>query len=132
MAPVHHSTPRSPRQAARRRAALDRLLDPDLFKALADPTRARILACLVKCGRACSVTEVAECCAVDFSVVNRHLGALARAGLATREKASGVVWYEARGAVLADRFRGLADAIAEWDPGACADEDCPCHERRPG
>ncbi|MCA9245173.1 MAG: helix-turn-helix transcriptional regulator, partial [Phycisphaerales bacterium] len=71
---------------------MDRQLDTDLFKALGDPTRARLLACLLKCGRPCSVTEVAECCAVDFSVVARHLGLLARVGVLDSEKKGRTVW----------------------------------------
>ena len=51
--------------------AFDRALDAELFKALSDPTRLKLLACLAKCSRMCSVTEVAECCSVDFSVVSR-------------------------------------------------------------
>jgi ArsR family transcriptional regulator len=106
----------SPRQAARRRAEVDRRLDTTLFKALADPTRAKLLACLVKCGRPCSVTEVAECCAVDFSVVARHLGLLARAGILDVHKQGRTVWYRARCHHLASRLRRLADAIEAWCP----------------
>ncbi len=119
--------PRDPRAAARRAAAVDRRLDPDLFKALSDPTRAKLLACLVKCGRPCSVSEVAACCAVDFSVVARHLGLLARIDLLAVEKKGRTVWYHARGAMLAARLRALADAIDEWRPAAgecCATAGC--------
>lgn len=114
MTPISKQSPASPAAAARRRAALDRRLDPELFKALADPTRLRLLACLVKCGRACSVSEIAECCAVDFSVVARHLATLARAGLVSGEKQGRTVWYTPESSGLADRLRALADAIEEW------------------
>ena len=63
--------PATPRQAAKVRGPVDGLLDVELFRALADPTRVRLLACLIKCGRGCTVGEVAECCAVDLSVVSR-------------------------------------------------------------
>ena len=116
MASVTKRIPGSPRQAGRRRAAVDRRLDTDLFKALGDPTRARLLACLVKCGRPCSVTEVAECCAVDFSVVARHLGLLARVGVLEAEKKGRTVWYVARCRDLSTRLRALAEAIDEWCP----------------
>lgn len=100
---------------------MDRRLDTELFKALADPTRARLLACLVKCGRPCSVTEVAECCAVDFSVVARHLGLLARVGILEADKKGRTVWYVARCADLSARLRALAEAIDEWCPSSgCA------------
>jgi len=127
--PIKHSAP-SPKQAVRRRARFDRLLDPDLLKALAEPTRARLLSCLLKCGRPCSVTEVAECCSIDFSMVARHLATMERAGLVSSEKRGRTVWYRADGAGLASRFRDLADAIDELAPaGADADADtgaCGC------
>lgn len=108
---IRNHSPSTPRQAARRRAPIDRCLDPDLFKAFADPTRSRLLACLAKCGRACSVSEVAECCAVDFSVVSRHLAALARAGVLGSERLGREVHYHVRFDDVAARLRALADAF---------------------
>jgi len=110
--------PRSPRQAVRRRGPLDRALDPVLLKALAEPARARLFACVAKCGRPCSVSEVAACCDADFSTVARHLSTLARAGALEARKEGRTVWYEARSADLASRFRAIADAI-ERPTGAC-------------
>ncbi|MEM1165502.1 MAG: metalloregulator ArsR/SmtB family transcription factor [Planctomycetota bacterium] len=132
MASVFQLHPRSPKQAVRRRARLDRLLDPELLKALAEPSRARLLSCLLKCGRPCSVTEVAECCALDFSMVARHLATMARAGLLESEKKGRTVWYTADGSALAARFRDLAGAIEELTPTqpccdttVCADAASP-------
>lgn len=122
MASVCKPNPKTPRQASRRRAQIDRLLDSELFKALGEPTRARLLACLVKCGRACSVTEVAQCCEIDFSVVSRHLASLAKAGVLHGEKKGRTVWYGAA-PDLADRFRALADAIDEWGTSDSPDPD---------
>ncbi|MFI4898237.1 MAG: ArsR/SmtB family transcription factor [Phycisphaerales bacterium JB059] len=126
MASVIQSSAPTPRQAFRRRARLDRLLEPDLLKALAEPTRARLLSCLLKCGRPCSVTEVAECCSIDFSMVARHLATMARAGLLTSEKRGRTVWYAADAAGLAARFRDLADAIEEITPVGGCENDCGC------
>lgn len=120
--------PASPRQAARRRAAVDGLLDPDLFKALGDPTRVLLLRCLLKCKRACSVSEVAECCDVDFSVVARHLSLLARAGVLEARKEGRTVWYTPKCDELSLTFRSLADAIDDCAPTtACCGSDC-CEE----
>ncbi|TVQ62871.1 MAG: transcriptional regulator [Phycisphaerales bacterium] len=128
MTSVSKRSPASPAAAARRRSPLDRRLDTELFKALADPTRAKLLACLIKCGRACSVSEVAECCAVDFSVVARHLGTLARAGLLSADKQGRTVWYAARSSDLSERLRALAEAIEAWpttcNAPACQDGNC--------
>ena len=97
-----------------------------LLKALAEPTRARLLSCLLKCGRPCSVTEIAECCAIDFSVVSRHLALMARAGLLTADKQGRTVWYRAAGAALANHLRELADAVDELatDPTCCQPGCC--------
>lgn len=105
-----------------------------MLKALAEPTRARLLSCLLKCRRPCSVTEVAECCAIDFSMVARHLGTMARAGLLSREKKGRTVWYTADGPALAVHFRRLAEAIDELSPdGDCCGEDgCGCGTRPEG
>lgn len=119
----------TPKLAARRRARLDRVLDPEMLKALAEPTRVRLLSCLLKCRRPCSVTEIAESCSIDFSMVARHLSTMARAGLLSSEKKGRTVWYTASGPSLAARFRDLADAIDELTPdGNCcgpAERDGP-------
>jgi len=114
MASAIQQHPTTPKRAARQRSKLDRLLDPDFFKVLGEPTRARLFACLVKCGRPCSVTEVAECCSIDFSMVARHLGALARAGVLDASKEGRTVWYSAKSGEIAARLRDLANAIDEW------------------
>ncbi len=114
--------PRSPRQAARSRGPVDRLLDPGLFKSFSDPTRVSLLACIAKCGRDCSVGEVAECCSVDLSVVSRHLAQLARSGVLEARKEGRTVFYRVRYAELCQSLRSLADALEECCPnqgGAC-------------
>jgi DNA-binding transcriptional ArsR family regulator len=106
----------SPRQAGTRIRPIDRLLDPAFFRALGDPTRIRLLACLAKCRRACSVTEIAECCSVDFSVVSRHLSLLARAGAVHSSKRGRTVFYAVQSEALSRRLRDLADAIDDCCP----------------
>lgn len=121
----HKQEPATPRQAARRRSPVDHLLDPELFKALSDPTRLLLLRCLLKCRRACSVSEVAECCEVDFSVVARHLGLLARAGVLEARKDGRTVWYTARCDALADRFLELSSEFRALTPGSgCCEKGC--------
>lgn len=133
--PAIRKRPSAPRDAARIRAPLDEQLDARLFKALSDPTRLRLLSCLVKCGRPCSVTEVAASCAVDFSVVNKHLKLLTEAGVLAAEKHGRVVWYAARCGDLSRHFSELVDAIAAWCPNLPAPPQhpagAPCCEARP-
>ncbi len=79
---------------------------------MGDPTRARLLACLARCRRACSVGEIASCCSVDLSVVSRHLRVLERAGAVRSEKVGRVVMYEAECELMAVRLARLAEAFA--------------------
>jgi ArsR family transcriptional regulator len=112
--------PSTPRQAAARSGPIDESLDAELFKALSDPTRAALVACIAKCGRGCAVTEVAECCSVDLSVVSRHLAQLARAGVLESEREGRMVRYRVRYRELTRSLRALADAL---------DQCCPDGER---
>ena len=114
----------SPKQASKERVEIDMLLDPSFFKALADPNRARVLACLIKCARPCSVTEVAECCSVDFSMVARQLSALAKAGILEANKEGRTMWYTAQNKHLSDIFHALGEAIDEWNAHPCTDGSC--------
>lgn len=108
--------PATPRQAATCCGPLDTLLDPVLFKALSDPTRVSLIGCIAKCGRGCSVGEVAECCSVDFSVVSRHLALLARSGVLEATKEGRTVLYRVRYAELSRSLRALAAALEECCP----------------
>ncbi|MBX3396608.1 MAG: winged helix-turn-helix transcriptional regulator [Phycisphaerae bacterium] len=101
---------------------MDELLDTAMFKAFSDPTRVSLLACIAKCGRGCSVGEMAECCTVDFSVVSRHLALLARSGVLEAKKEGRTVFYRVRYAELCRSLRSLADALEECCPekgGSC-------------
>jgi DNA-binding transcriptional ArsR family regulator len=114
----------TPKQASRTRSSIDKALDPDLFKALSDPTRVKLLACLAKCGRGCSVTEVAQCCSVDFSVVSRHLALLADARVLDASKVGRTMYYTVRYEHLTQSLRALADAIDGCcSSGACCDSN---------
>ena len=118
--------PATPRHAAACAGPLDHLLDPALFKALADPTRASLIACIAKCSRGCSVGEVAECCNVDLSVVSRHLSLLARAGVLEAQKQGRTVYYRVRYTDVCRSLRLLADALEECTP-ASAPKGGACH-----
>ena len=110
----------TPQQARCSTAAIDRALDAGLFKALSDPTRALLFACLAKCGRPCSVTEIAACCSVDTSVVSRHLKALAEADLCNMERRGRSVLYSVRYAAVARTLRRAARAVETCRGGIAA------------
>ena len=117
--------PASPKHAAASKSPIDALLDPELFKALCDPTRVSLLACLAKCGRECTVGEVAECCHVDLSVVSRHLAQLADAGVLESSKHGRTVSYRVKFTDLSGKLRALADAFDDCCPdGACGSGGC--------
>jgi ArsR family transcriptional regulator len=123
MTQISKRRPATPRQAATRRSPIDQRLDPALFRALGDPTRVSLLACIAKCGRSCSVSEVAECCSVDFSVVSRHLAILAQAGALAAAKEGRVVRYRVRYSELAASLRSLAVALEACGPDCVT---CEC------
>lgn len=130
--PVRVARPRvpsTPRQAAAQAGPIDALLNPELFRALSDPTRVALLACIAKCARGCSVGEVAQCCSVDLSVVSRHLSVLARAGVLQGAKDGRTVRYSVRYHQLSCALRSLASALDDCcpvaDPNqACCDDAC--------
>lgn len=122
MTQIRKYRPLTPSQAAACCGPIDALLNPDLFKALGDPRRASITACIAKCGRGCTVGEIAECCSVDLSVVSRHLAFLARAGVLEAQKRGRTVAYRVRYDEIARKLRSLADALDECCPageGSC-------------
>jgi len=124
MVQQRNQAPGSPKAAARVRRPVDKALNADLFKALSDPTRLKLLACLAKCGRPCLVREVAGCCDVDLSVVSRHLAALERVGILEVTKQGRDVSYRVRFDEVVALFRGLADAMEQ----CCPQSDC-CTEK---
>ncbi|MBL8991054.1 MAG: helix-turn-helix transcriptional regulator [Phycisphaerae bacterium] len=115
--------PRTPKAALACCGPIDRLLDAELFRALGDTRRVAIVACLAKCGRACTVGEIAECCSVDLSVVSRHLAVLAGAGVLESGKQGRQVLYRVRFQSLSSLLRRLADAIdacrCDGNAGGC-------------
>jgi len=117
----------TPKQASKCRGPMDELLNPELFKSLGDPTRLSLLACLAKCGHPCSVTDLAECCAVDFSVVSRHLTILERAGVVESTKKGRTVLYTVRYQQLCQTLRKLARGIEACCPDgkpAVPEQEC--------
>jgi DNA-binding transcriptional ArsR family regulator len=89
---------------------LEGLIDPELFRALGDPNRVALLVRLGQSGRPTTVTEAAECCPVDLSVVSRHLAVLREAGVLRSSKQGREVHYTVS-RDLAASLRALADAL---------------------
>jgi len=112
-----YKLPDTPKVAATLLGEIDELLATELFHALSDPTRSKLLSCLAKCARPCSVGEVAECCSVDLSVVSRHLAILASAGILESNKDGRTVYYAVRYESLITLLRELAQSLEDCSNG---------------
>jgi DNA-binding transcriptional ArsR family regulator len=88
--------------------------DDELWSAVADPSRRRVLDLLVNNGEASASWLAAR---VPFSrqAVSKHLVVLEQAGLVTRRKQGKEVLYEVRAERLDQATRAMADLAAEWD-----------------
>ena len=93
----------------------------ELFKSLSDPNRLKILdrLCAEKCE--CTVTEVAECCNIDMSVVSRHLKILKEAGIISAQKKGKSVYYQVNRKEVASFLRSVADRIESKN--CCEDQN---------
>jgi DNA-binding transcriptional ArsR family regulator len=84
---------------------------PDLFKALCDPVRISIVATLASRSGASTVTDIANCCGIDFSGVSRHLKILKDAGVLVAERDGRSVLYSLNAPILTATLRNMADAL---------------------
>jgi len=96
------------------------LLIPGMFKALGDPNRIAILVRLAEGCAPSTVSQIAECCPVNLSVVSRHLATLKEEGILRAEKRGKEVHYSVCTSKLVETLRGIADAIEACCPsGSC-------------
>ena len=88
--------------------------DDELWSAIADPSRRRVLDLLVSNGEV-SASWLAGHVPFSRQAVSKHLVVLGEAGLVSRRKKGREVLYQ----VEADRFdqatRAMADLAAQWD-----------------
>jgi len=92
---------------------IEEQFEPRFFKALGDPTRVSILVQLARSGHPCSVSELAEQCPVDLSVVSRHLSILRDAGIVDAERRGRHSFYTARLTDVIDRLTALTESLGE-------------------
>jgi DNA-binding transcriptional ArsR family regulator len=98
-------------------------LEPRLFRALSDPNRLLLLVQLATSPQPRTVSELDTCCAVDLSVVSRHLAILRDAGVVTAEKRGRQVFYSARCQPVAELLHGLARALETCAAKCCATKE---------
>ncbi len=95
---------------------LGTVMEPGFFKALCDPGRIAMLVRLAQCCKPCTVTEVADGCPVDVSVVSRHLAMLRDAGVLEAERKGKEVYYSVRYSAITATLRAIADCIEACCP----------------
>jgi len=87
---------------------------PEVFAALADPTRWRVLTLLAERGEGTATTLAGEL-PVSRPAVIKHLAVLDRAGLVESRRRGREVRYTVRPERLDATARDLADLAAAWD-----------------
>ncbi len=100
--------------------ALERYLDPVIFRALGDPTRLTLLARLASASGPRTVTELSSCCGVHLSGVSRHLKMLHDAALIRSERRGREVRYRLDCGALTATLRGMADALEQCQASCCS------------
>ena len=103
-----------PRSATARRVTLDAVVEA--LRALAEPTRARIVA-LLRHGE-CSVSDLCEILGQSQPGISRHLRQLHEAGLVTRHREGSFVFFGLRpdDDAVAAACRSIVDATDPSDP----------------
>jgi DNA-binding transcriptional ArsR family regulator len=88
--------------------------DDQLWSAIADPSRRRVLDLLVSHGDA-SASWIAGHVPFTRQAVSKHLAILEEAGLVTRHKQGREVLYQVEAARLDQATQAMADLAARWD-----------------
>jgi ArsR family transcriptional regulator, cadmium/lead-responsive transcriptional repressor len=93
---------------------MNRELDDELWSAIADPSRRRVLDLLVSGGEA-TATELAGHVPFTRQAVSKHLVALEEVGLVSRHKRGRDVLYRVDERRLDEATRAMADVASRWD-----------------
>jgi ArsR family transcriptional regulator, cadmium/lead-responsive transcriptional repressor len=88
--------------------------DDDLWSAIAEPSRRRVLDLLVHHGEA-SASRLAEQVPFSRQAVSKHLVVLEQAGLVSRRKDGKEVLYQVDATRLDQASRAMADVAGQWD-----------------
>jgi DNA-binding transcriptional ArsR family regulator len=88
--------------------------DDDLWEAMADPTRRKLLDLLVAHGHATATTLTAEM-PVSRQAISKHLLVLQRVGLIDGHRQGREVRYELHEQRLAEATGALSDVANRWD-----------------
>jgi ArsR family transcriptional regulator, cadmium/lead-responsive transcriptional repressor len=86
----------------------------DLWEAMADPTRRKLLDLLVARGQATATTLTADM-PVSRQAISKHLALLQRVGLIDGHRQGREVRYEVREQRLAEATEALSEVANRWD-----------------
>ena len=89
-------------------------VDDELWSAIGDPSRRRVLDLLVNSGEA-SASWLAVRVPFSRQAVSKHLVVLEDAGLISRRKQGREVLYQVQGDRLDQAARAMAELAAQWD-----------------
>jgi ArsR family transcriptional regulator, cadmium/lead-responsive transcriptional repressor len=89
-------------------------LDDDLWAAIAEPSRRRVLDLLVRDGEA-SASALGGRVPFSRQAVSKHLVALQHAGLISRRKQGREVLYQVEADRLDQATRAMAELARQWD-----------------
>jgi DNA-binding transcriptional ArsR family regulator len=87
---------------------------PDVFAALADPTRRRVVSELAS-RQSVTATELASVLRITRQAVAKHLGALSDAGLASAWRQGRETRYQLTPEPLEDAVAWITSVGGEWD-----------------
>ena len=88
--------------------------DDDLWEAMADPTRRKLIDLLVARGQATATTLTADM-PVSRQAISKHLSLLQRVGLIDGQRQGREVRYVVREQRLAEATRALSQVADNWD-----------------
>ena len=88
--------------------------DDDLWEAMADPTRRKLLDLLVARGQATTTTLTADM-PVSRQAISKHLALLQRVGLIDAHREGREVRYQVRAQRLAEATGALSEVADRWD-----------------
>jgi ArsR family transcriptional regulator, cadmium/lead-responsive transcriptional repressor len=88
--------------------------DDELWSAIGDPSRRRVLDLLVRGGEA-SASWLAGRVPFSRQAVSKHLAVLEEAGLISRRKQGREVLYQVDAARLDQATRAMAEVASQWD-----------------
>src|SRR4249919_2984005 len=88
--------------------------DDDLWEAMADPTRRKLLDLLVARGQATATTLTADM-PVSRQAISKHLALLQRVGLIDAHRQGREVRYQVREQRLAEATSALSQVANRWD-----------------